>query len=75
MPTIGESHRRLQRSHRTVRTVLLRADLHRNLGVVYVLAGKPDLGRQELDVALKLRPNDLIRAGPRFTPWRQSKPR
>ena len=34
------------------------ADLHRNLGVVYVLAGKPDLGRQELQAALKLRPDD-----------------
>jgi tetratricopeptide (TPR) repeat protein len=34
------------------------ADLHRNLGVVYLLAGKPDLGRQELEAALKLRPDD-----------------
>jgi len=34
------------------------ADLHRNLGVVYVLAGKPDLGREELEAALKLRPDD-----------------
>ncbi len=33
-------------------------DLHRNLGLIYVLKGEVEAGRQELETALKLRPDD-----------------
>jgi superkiller protein 3 len=33
-------------------------DLHRNLGLIYVLRGEVEAGRRELELALKLRPDD-----------------
>jgi len=33
-------------------------DLHRNLGLIFVLKGEIEVGRQELEKALKLKPDD-----------------
>ncbi len=33
-------------------------DLHRGLGLIYILAGETELGRRELETALKIKPND-----------------
>jgi len=35
-----------------------REDLHRNLGLIYVLSGESELGRAELEAALRINPND-----------------
>ncbi|HXM98840.1 MAG TPA: tetratricopeptide repeat protein [Candidatus Dormibacteraeota bacterium] len=34
------------------------ADLHRNLGLIYVLEGEVERGRQELETALRIKPDD-----------------
>jgi len=35
-----------------------RADLHRNLGLIYILKGEIENGRNELETALRIKPND-----------------
>jgi tetratricopeptide (TPR) repeat protein len=35
-----------------------REDLHRNLGLIYILKGDQEEGRRELEMALKIKPND-----------------
>jgi len=34
------------------------ADLHRNLGLIYILKGEIENGRNELETALRIKPND-----------------
>ena len=33
-------------------------DLHRNLGLIYILKGEVEEGKKELEVVLRIKPND-----------------